>query len=273
MNYVAGFHSQWDSEFFSVIYHIVKTPHDKSRDMHRLGQVISKKFLDSTYSRVIYTENHDTIPQDRQCRIPTAISPEHPEDFFAQKRSILAAAILFTTPGIPMLLQGQELLEIICPTWPNPPTLTWDRRATLSHVFAIYQNLINLRKNSSGKTRGLISPNVKIYHTNPGAQVIVFYRFEKGGPGDDVIVVGNFSNRTWNHYIIGFPRPGKWKIRFNSDEKKYHNDFGGVGEDCAYVEAKAGLYDKFLWNGAVSIGKYSVLILSQDLEDSGLYIL
>jgi len=266
---VAGFHSQWDSDFFSVLYHIVKTPHDKSRDLHRLGQVISKKFLDTTYSRVIYTENHDTIPQQRQSRIPVAISPENPQNFFAQKRSILAAAILFTSPGIPMLLQGQEILEIFCPNWPKPPTLTWDRRATFNHVFAIYQNLINLRKNSSGKTRGLTSPNVKIYHTNSHAQVIVFYRFEKGGPMDDVIIVANFSNQIYKSYQIGFPRPGKWKIRFNSDEKKYNADFDGVGEGSAWVEANPGGYDNFLWNAKVSIGKYSVLILSQDLEENG----
>ena len=33
------------------------------------------------------------------------------ESVFAKRRSTLAAAIILTAPGIPMLFQGQELLE------------------------------------------------------------------------------------------------------------------------------------------------------------------
>jgi len=135
INWVAGYHSQWDPDFFSVMYNTVRTLNDSDRNTEAVWHAISKKFTANIHSRVIYTENHDTIPSDRQSRLPVAISPNSPNDFYAVQRSILAVALLLTSPGIPMLLQGQEILELSCPVWPKPPTIDWSKQQTNRHVF------------------------------------------------------------------------------------------------------------------------------------------
>ncbi len=44
-------------------------------------------------------------------RIPEAIAPGDADNWFARKRAMLGSALVLTSPGIPMLFQGQELLE------------------------------------------------------------------------------------------------------------------------------------------------------------------
>ncbi|MEJ0073416.1 MAG: response regulator, partial [Candidatus Saccharibacteria bacterium] len=56
-------------------------------------------------------------------------------------------------------------------------------------------------------------------------RVLAYHRWDKGGPGDDVIVVLNFSNRDITDYAVGFPRDGVWQVRFNSAWKGYSPDF------------------------------------------------
>jgi len=40
-----------------------------------------------------------------------------------------------------------------------------------------------------------------------------------GGPGDDTMIILNFSNKNYLNYRIGFPYGGDWECRFNSDNK------------------------------------------------------
>jgi hypothetical protein len=48
-------------------------------------------------------------------------------------------------------------------------------------------------------------------------KVIAFHRWEKGGPGDDVVVVTNFFHEAQDGCAMGFPAARLWKLRFNSD--------------------------------------------------------
>jgi 1,4-alpha-glucan branching enzyme len=47
-------------------------------------------------------------------------------------------------------------------------------------------------------------------------KLLAFHRLDKGGPGDDVVVVANFENQPRGNYNIGFPRSGPWRLRLNS---------------------------------------------------------
>jgi 1,4-alpha-glucan branching enzyme len=60
--------------------------------------------------RVIYTESHDEVANGK-ARLPAAIWPGNGSSWFSRKRSMLGAVLVFTAPGIPMILQGQEFLE------------------------------------------------------------------------------------------------------------------------------------------------------------------
>lgn len=48
-------------------------------------------------------------------------------------------------------------------------------------------------------------------------KLIAYQRWDKGGSGDDVVVVANFLNQPQEGYVIGFPSAGTSKLRFNSD--------------------------------------------------------
>ena len=55
--------------------------------------------------------------------------------------------------------------------------------------------------------------------------------------------------------VVRFPRPGVWRVRFNSDWKGYSPDFKDTNVQEVRVESGAV---------SVAIAPYSVLILSQD---------
>ena len=62
------------------------------------------------FSRVIYTESHDDVANGRS-RLPEEIAPGDADSWWAKKRATIGSALTLTAPGIPMLFQGQELLE------------------------------------------------------------------------------------------------------------------------------------------------------------------
>ena len=108
--------------------------------------------------------------------------------------------------------------------------------------------------------RGLSGPSINIFHINNEAKVIVFHRWNDGGPGDDVIVVANLSANEIPSYNIGFPREGTWYLRFNSDWQGYSGDFSNIGYDTT---AAAGPNQNMPCNGNVGLGPYSACIYSQ----------
>ena len=113
-----------------------------------------------------------------------------------------------------------------------------------------------------GKTGGLISQNVNVFHVDGQNKILAFHRFGNGGPGNDVVVVVNLSNRDVHPLNIGFPRSGKWIVRFNSGAAIYDPEF--QNGDSFDTTANPGQKDGLNFNADVGIGPYSVVILSQD---------
>jgi 1,4-alpha-glucan branching enzyme len=68
------------------------------------------------------------------------------------------------------------------------------------------------------------------------------------------------ANQTFDTYRIGFPNPGHWRVRFNSDWSGYDPGFGNHASKD--VIAKQGEKDGMPCKGQISIGPYSVIILS-----------
>jgi 1,4-alpha-glucan branching enzyme len=91
--------------------------------------------------------------------------------------------------------------------------------------------------------------------------VVAFHRWQNGGPGDDVIIVLNFKNAGYTSYTIGFPRPGTWYVRLNSDWSGYAPDFGNhLSYDTI---ADWNRVDGLPCSGNVGLGPYSAIVLSQ----------
>ena len=66
------------------------------------------------WQAVEYLESHDVIDlrhDDREPRIPKLADFNNPHSWYATSRSRVAAGVLLTAPGIPMLFMGQEFLE------------------------------------------------------------------------------------------------------------------------------------------------------------------
>ncbi len=255
----AGFNAQWDAEFIHPVRQAVIVLDDASRDVGEVSKAIEHRYDSDAFKRVIYTESHDEIANGR-ARVPEEIWPGKVDSWFSKKRSTLGAALVLTSPGIPMLFQGQELLE---DRWfQDKDPIDWSRAKRENGIFNMYLDLIALRRNLSGVTRGLCGQNIHIYHMNGDAKLIAFHRWDEQGPKDSVVVVVNMTNQNRDGYVIGFPRAGLWKTRFNSDSYNYGPNF--ANHPTPDVETRGEGSDGLPCSGEIGIGPYTVVIFSQD---------
>lgn len=254
----AGFNTQWDSQFVHPIRQAIITPQDEERNMLAVRDALLFRYGANAFSRVIYTESHDEVANGK-ARVVHEVTAADGGDALAAKRSALGAALVFTAPGVPMIFQGQEFLE---DGWfDDKRPLDWYKAEQNGGMIALYRHLISLRRNLGGKTRGLSGQSINVFHVNDADKLIAFHRWQFGGPGDDVIVVANFANRTLTDYKLGLPHGGQWQVRFNSDLKAYHPSF--TSHHVPTVTAVPGEYDQLAYHATLGIGPYSVIILSQ----------
>ena len=254
----AGFDAQWDALFVHPIRAAVETPSDFDRNMYAVRDAIQHTYNGDAFQRVIYTESHDEVANGRT-RVPEAIWPGNASSWYSKKRSTLAAAVMMTSPGIPMLFQGQEILE---DGWfHDDDPVDWNKLITYQGIHDLYRDLIHLRRNLGGGTAGLLGQSTNVFHVNDGAKVVAYHRWDQGGPGDDVIVLANFSTAAFTNYTIGLPRGGTWRVRFNSDWSGYDPAF--QNHPSWDLTAQQGAYDGMPFNGSLSIGPYTAVIISQ----------
>ncbi|MBN2114197.1 MAG: alpha amylase C-terminal domain-containing protein [Acidimicrobiia bacterium] len=255
----AGFDMQWDGGFAHVVRGALVAPDDTARDLVAVAGAIGGGAGADPLRRVIYTESHDEVANGK-ARLPEEIWPGQADSWAAKKRSTLGAALVLTAPGVPMLFQGQEMLE---DRWfHDRDPVDWSRRERFSGIVALYRDLISLRRNLRGTTAGLQGRGVAVHHVDTEVKVLAFHRWDRGGPGDDVLVVANFADRAHAAYTIGFPREGRWRVRLNSDWAGYDASFGS--RHAYDTDARPGAWDGLPFHGDVGLGPYGVLILSQD---------
>jgi len=78
-------------------------------------------------------------------------------------------------------------------------------------------DLIRLRRNWFNSTAGLKGQSLNVFHVNDAGKVVAFHRWDRGGMGDDVVVVIKHGEPIVWVVLVGFPRAGLWHVRFNSD--------------------------------------------------------
>ncbi len=217
----AGFHAAWQDELRNAVRSAIAQASGGAAaavDLDAVGRAIQSATLPNQWRGVNCVENHDIIKAGESPRIPRLADPSDARSWYARSRSRLAAGLLFTAPGIPMLFMGQEILED--KQWSDNPAnglMPWwaglesgDRAMVDFHRFT--SDLIALR-NSRPALRGEM---VRVFHTNDGNRVIAFHRWLEGA-GLDIIIVASLNEQTWWNYSIGFPSPGRWNEIFNSD--------------------------------------------------------
>ncbi len=255
----AGFGAQWDARFVHPVRTAIITNDDQFRDLESVKTALYAKYDGDAFKRVIYTESHDEVANGK-ARVPEEIWPGNSRHWFAKKRSTMGAVFVFTAPGIPMIFQGQEFLE---DKWfVDTDPLDWDRAKEMESIITLYRDLMHLRRNIHGNTKGLTGQNIDVYHVNDADKIMAFHRWYDGGPGDSTIVVMNMRNSTVTDYTLGFPAAGRWSLRFDSHAKPYSADYEGqVSTD---VVAEPVPYGSQPASAKIAIGPYTGLIFSQD---------
>ena len=248
-----GFDGEWDRGFGDLLIQQVTKTNDADRDMNALSAGMSG----SGFARVFYSETHDLVGDlngPTAQRLPKRIDSTTPTSYAARKRSMLAAAVVLTSPALPMLFMGQEMLTVDQFGTSHP--LDWSRTNTFASVVRFYRDLIHLRRNLDGVSLGLAGPSLTWHVVRNDApwKLLAFHRWGAGAD-DQVMVVMNFTaNNVPNYVINGWPADGKWFVNLNSDWATYGDDFGNQGSSVVNVSSGSG---------AVAIGPYSVLVLSR----------
>jgi 1,4-alpha-glucan branching enzyme len=254
----ANFSSQWDVEFVHPIRRAIIEIDDQNRSMDAVRDAIVHKYNIDAFERVIYTESHDEVANGKQ-RVVSEIDSSEKPGRYAIKRSTLGAALVMTAPGIPMLLQAQEFLR---DKWfDDGRPIDWARCDEYRGIVAMYSDLIKLRLNRHANTAGLSGQHVDVYHLDHNEKVIAFKRWKDGGLGDEVVVVMNFAEGEVKDYRIGFPAPGQWHLRFNSDSRMYNELLDEIPVSSVAADGEA--YDGQSHSATINLAAYSCQIFSQ----------
>lgn len=270
-----GFHLQWDMAHFCWVFDALVNPLDEHRDFDRVvnGLVgLAPGRGHALRGRVLFTESHDTAACDRYGRMPAAVhngksfivseegdsaggdafqkaqgalpypTVEAVEaNTFAARRAALGLVLILTAPGVPMLLQGQEVCESAAYKWPRGPTMDWQRVQAKEGIQAEWQqlcrDLIALRLNRSpssasggsafapaprGRPGPLMGDGLHVFHQNAG--VLAYLRWadvrdsrEEDASGPEIaLIIVNCTNNNFPLYELGVPPSKAWRLAINT---------------------------------------------------------
>jgi 1,4-alpha-glucan branching enzyme len=253
-----NFESQWDVGYRWDLHGQVVNSSDSARNMNTVAGLLANW---GGHHRVVFSEAHDYIARvHSRSRIPSEVDSANPDSIWARKRALLAGGIVLTTPGIPMIFQGQEMHETLA--FHDDTALRWTRTNTYAGIVKAYADLIHARRNLRGGLQGLKGTGVHVHHVDNGNKVIGFIRWDAGGQTDDVVVIANFAATLWtnSNYVVQFPSAGTWYRHFNSDATLYQPDFGNIGPTQVVAAGSPPA-------AAVNMGMYALQIFSKTAPD------
>ncbi|HEX6290550.1 MAG TPA: alpha-amylase family glycosyl hydrolase [Herpetosiphonaceae bacterium] len=130
----------------------------------------------------------------------------------ARYKSALGATLLLTTPGVPLLLHGQEWGEQTEKHAGHNP-LHWEALDTDAGLGlkTHYQTLIGTRRDHPA----LRSANIAVDHLSAEHKTLVFHRWDEGG--DEVVAALNFSPAE-QQIEVAFPSAGRWRDVISGEE-------------------------------------------------------
>lgn len=194
-------------------------------DLDAVSNALKKPpYFPALWKAVNYVESHDVAKADRddpsqiEPRIPALANWNDRRDWYARSRSRVAAGLLLTAPGIPMIFMGQEFLEDK-PWHTNPARseflLYWDGLQTdraMIDFRRFMADACKLRRNFPA----LCSEGINPFFNHNVDRVIAFHRWVEG-QGKDVVVVASLNESHLWTYQMPFPTGGYWREVFNSD--------------------------------------------------------
>lgn len=256
-NYI-GFDSAWDTSFPYTVTPVLTAASDAGRDMPTIANAVQYNVRyggTAGPGRVAFLESHDVVGDlNGGVRLVTAIDPATPNSYWARKRSTLGAVVTLTAPGMPMIFQGQEMLEN--QSFDSSLPVDWSKTVTYSYIVQLYRDLIGVRRDLKGYTPGLEGDQCAMLQVDNMNKLVAFHRWKSSAPNQDAVVIANFANATFTNYTLNFPSAGTWYVHFNSDSTNYGPDYGNIGSSVVTAGGNPAA-------ASITIGPYSALILSQ----------
>lgn len=259
-NFGAGFDSQYHLQFREAMRSAV---FDAAFGDPNMSRVASATFATETgftpVQRFNYIELHDEVwPTSGGQRMVITIDPDAPHNSeWARGRTTAAQGYMFMAPGIPAIHQGTEFLESRNFGSGGPsdtsPRLDWRNLEDNYGVLQYYKDLIAVRAASPALRA---NAGARIFHVNEGGNVLGMHRWD--GAGEDIIVILNMSNNTYNGYQIGAPVGGTWYQLLNSEATGYQG-LNPCGPDT--VEANLGGLHSFSQSLRIDLPKHSLVVL------------
>ncbi|MBD2195840.1 MULTISPECIES: alpha-amylase family glycosyl hydrolase [Calothrix] len=144
-------------------------------------------------------------------------------DQAAFTRAKLAAVLLMTAVGIPMLWMGEEFGEHKRKSEKvtQPKKIAWPLLENPQNrdLFDYYKKLIALRKHNLA----LQSDNIEFFHEDTQAKLLSYLRWDN--QGSQVVVVVNFADDYLNDYQIpNFPKAENWQDWFTNTPVEVSED-------------------------------------------------
>lgn len=246
-----GFNAQWELGFPHVLRDGLGLTPGMTPNLAGLRYELEHHYNGDAFEKVIFSDSHDTAANG-SVRLNDAVTPENPTSLAARQKSLLASAIMFTSPGIPMLLQGAEFLQ--GGAFNDWQALEWDHFKHHAGFTEAHRHLIALRRNLYGNTAGLAGQFTEIIHQDDNNHVIAYRRWSEQ-PGSEVIIVANFSDSEFSEYQLYLPKAGTWQVLFNSTWRGYSNDFPEIPISEVTTETERRI--------SLSLSPYTVLVVAQ----------
>ena len=253
-----SFDSAWDTDFPFTVTPVLTNTVDANRDMNTIANAVQNNVRygsSASLARVAFLESHDVVGDlNGGSRLVTRIDPATPNSYRARKLSTLGSIVTLTSPGIPMVFQGQEMLEN--QSFDSSRLVDWTKTNTYSGIVQLYRDLISARRNLQGYTPGLEGDQCSMLWVDNTSKLVAFHRWKSAATSQDAVVIANFANVNYSSYNLNFPSAGTWYVHFNSDSTNYSSDFGNNGSSVVTASGSPAM-------ASVAIGPYSALILSQ----------
>jgi 1,4-alpha-glucan branching enzyme len=243
----AGFGAQWSPGFERAVWGVLTSR--SSPDLNALKQAFDRRGGDS-FKRVIFAESNETYRKRRRF-LKQALENAGFSSEDVLRRTFLGAMLALVAPGIPLLVQGQELCEgsLSAPVeWPGSELQRGIRRR--------FEDLIACRRNYHDSTPGLMGHFASCLQGKRGDDMFIVNRWVTDDR-DSVVIVFNFGSEAQRDYQVQFPRVGRWLVRFNPAAPIYGDAFGAFHDSPEVQVAGNGL-------GRVSVGPNSAIVLSHE---------
>lgn len=237
------FHSSWQYDFHhngektaGLMPQLVRNP----EPYRSVGDIGSRIKSDLGFRRVIYSENHDEVGRlNENRRLLVEADETNPLSLDARRRAALAAVVTLTSPGVPLVFMGQEILETREFHDSNP--LDWTGNELAPHKFQLYRDLVRLRRNLDGKSPALTGVRTRIVKADEENKLLTWRRHVPGREQDDIFIVANFSSEPLKDHPVYFPQSGEWSLLLNTDDPKYGPDLTGLKPDSLRTNASSQL--------------------------------